>query len=180
MWCGGKVFIALWSEWSCKQSMKSHQFTSMISFTGSTWPTLIISLSCSPLPLSSSLSLSLSISQTWSFSPLSPNLIPFSHFYSTVQCARYFTVLVQCLSFKALISFLSFFLSSLFSNSFLYSPLYSLSPLWCLVFLVFLLLSVAHRNPLGSVRIRAYWLGLRDRKVDDEWQRGTANANANL
>ncbi len=55
----------------------------------------------------------------------------------------------------------------------------SLSGVRC-SFLVFLLLSVAHRNPPGSRRIRAYRLGLQDRKVDDEWQRGAANANGDL
>ena len=54
---GEKSSLHFWSEWSCKQSMKSHQFTSMISFTDSTWPALI-----SPLSLSLSLSLSVSLS----------------------------------------------------------------------------------------------------------------------
>ena len=54
---GEKSSLHFWSEWSCKQSMKSHQFTSMISFTDSTWPALI-----SPLSLSLSLPLCLSLS----------------------------------------------------------------------------------------------------------------------
>lgn len=106
--------------------MKSHQFTSMISFTGSTWPTLIISLSCLHTPsFLPPLSLSLSTSQTWSFTPLSPpTSSPLSHFNSPVQCALSFTVLARCPSFKPPSS-LSFLLY-LLSDSFLYSSVSSL------------------------------------------------------
>ena len=178
MWCGGKVFIALWSEWSCKQSMKSHQFTSMISFTGSTWPTLIISLSC--LHTTSfllALPFSLHLSNLIFHSSLPPTSSPLSHSNSPVQCALSFTVLAWCLSFKP----------PLISSFPSLSPLWFISLFLCLLsgacrsFSVFLLLGVAHRNPPGSLRITAYyWLGLPDRKVDDEWQRATANANVDL
>lgn len=145
MWCGGKVFIALWSEWSCKQSMKSHQFTSMISFTGSTWPTLIISLSCSTLRLLSSLSLSLSTSQTWSFTPLSPpTSSPFSHFNSPVQCALSFTVLARCLSFEP--PLISFF-PSLSPLWFISLCLCLLSGVCCSFFGLFVARCSTHRNP---------------------------------
>ena len=180
MWCGGKVFIALWSEWSCKQSMKSHQFTSMISFTGSTWPTLIISLSCSTLRLFSSLSLSLSTSQTWSFTPLSPRTSSPLFLISTPLSNVLSLLLYLHDVYRSKPPpFISFFPSL--------SPLWFISLFLCLLsgvccsFSVFLLLGVAPRNPPGSLRITAYyWLGLPDRKVDDGWQRGTANANGDL
>lgn len=179
MWCGGKVFIALWSEWSCKQSMKSHQFTSMISFTGSTYPTLIISLSCLHTPsfLPPLSLLSLHLSNLIFHSSLPPNLIP--PFSFQLPCPMRSLFYCTCTMSIVQTPLISFFPSL--------SPLWFISLFLCLLsgvwrsFSVFLLLGVAHRNPPGSLRITAYyWLGLPDRKVDDEWQRGTANANGDL
>ena len=130
-------------------------------------------------PFLLALSFPLHLSNLIFHSSLPPNLIPpFSHFNSPVQCALSFTVPARCLSFKAP-PFISFFPSL--------PPLWFISLFLCLLsgvccsFSVFLLLGVAPRNPPGSLRITAYyWLGLPDRKVDDGWQQGTANANGDL
>lgn len=123
---------------------------------------------------------SLSIAQTWSFTPLSLSLslFLFSYFPHRPTRSPVYCTYNVCPSSK---SFLSFRLRSS-SLNFCFPRLYSLSPLWCLFccLVFFSLVSVAHGNPRVSLRIRAYWLGLRDRKVDDKWWRGTANANGDL
>lgn len=137
--------------------MKSHQFTSMISFTGSTWPALIISLSCSPLSFLLILSFSLHLSNLIFHSSHSHPHSLFSFLLYCPVCSLFYCTL-QCLSFT-LLSFFPFFLSSSTPLKFIFVSL-SVSlchlSIVCCSFLAFLLLSVAHRNPSGSLTIRAY------------------------
>lgn len=83
---------------------------------------------------------------------------------SVLSALLYFAIA----AFQTSISYFSFFLSLLVADLFLYFSLF---------FALFHSTSVARRNPPGWPRIRPYWLELPDRKTDNEWQRGTANAN---
>lgn len=138
--------------------MKSHQFTSMISFTGFTWPALIISLSCSPLsfllPALPLLSPSLKPDLSLLSLSLSLSLFLFSYFPHRPTRSPVYCTYNVCPSSKSFLSFRLRF-SSL---NFCFARLYSLSPLWCLFYCLvfFSLVSVAHGNPRVSLRIRAY------------------------
>ena len=126
-----------------------------------------------PTPLFSPRSCSLHLSNLIFHSSLSPTSSPFL-ISAPLSNVRSLLLYLHNLSNPSSLSFphsspINFFI-----------PPCHLSGVCCSFFLVFLLLSVRRRNPPSSLRIRAYWLGLWDRKVDDEWQRGTANANGDL